>query len=344
MIILSGDIGGTNTRLQLAEFSPTGEIKVIVRSQYLNKDFTSFIDIMAAFFEKAQVKPEELLGVCFGVAGPIIDNKIRLTNLPWVIDAFEIKAKFGLGVELINDFFAIGYGIETLEAQSIDILQKGELKSNDVKAFIGAGTGLGVGFMIYNQGNYVVHASEGGHVDFAPSDDLQMDLWRFLKKKYHHVSCERVLSGPGLINIYNFLCSSRAIAEKENSELRNLIDNPAGIDLASAISEYAILYEDAIARRALEVFLSIYGAIVGNLALTFLPFGGIYIASGIALKLLSQIKKDHFLAMFNDKGRMSKLMNKIPLYVVLDVDVGLRGAAVYLYKKIKYQPPKKINV
>ncbi|MEI8055230.1 MAG: glucokinase [bacterium] len=319
MLVLSGDIGGTHTRLRLAD--------TIVR--YNNSDYSSFLDIVNNFFTKVKVKHGEVASACFGIAGPIIDNKVSLTNLSWLIDANDIGRAFKIDkVELINDFMAIGYGISVLKPEDLLTLQIGKPCKDGIRAYIGAGTGLGVGFMTYHQAACLLHPTEGGHIDFAPADDTQLALLKYLRKKYHRVSFERVLSGAGLANIYYFVRDSKIFGEEENPELYLLIKSDSNVDMAAIVAEYAIKHKDIMAMRALDIFMRIYGAAVGNLALTTLPFGGLYVVGGIALKLLTQIKRDGFLEAFADKGRVSALLNDIPLHIVLNEDIGLQGATV----------------
>jgi glucokinase len=208
------------------------------------------------------------------------------------------------------------------------MLQPGKPRTDDVRACIGAGTGLGVGFLTFNCDEVVAHSTEGGHIDFAPTDDIQLELLQYLRKKYHRVSFERILSGQGLANIYNFVRNNKIFGEEENPDLRFLITSDKEVDIAAAIAKYAIENKDVMAMRALDIFIRIYGTAVGNLALTTLPYGGLYVVGGIAPKLLSQIQTGGFLETFGDKGRMSGLLKDIPLYVVLNEDVGLQGAAV----------------
>lgn len=186
--------------------------------------------------------------------------------------------------------------------------------------------------MTCHKGSYSAYPTEGGHIDFAPDDEIQMELLKFLHKKHHRVSIERVLSGPGLVNIYHFVRAHRLFGEKENPKLRFLIESDNEIDIAATTSEYAVKHKDIMASRALHIFVSVYGSAVGNLALTTLPFGGLYIVVGIAPKLLSQIKSATFIEAFGDKGRMSNLIKNVPLHVVLYPDVGLQGAAIYARK------------
>lgn len=309
MILLAADIGGTHTRIQICNTN-----KVIVRMRYRNKDYSDLIAILNNFFVQNNINKNSINSACFGVAGPVTNDTIKITNLSWVIDTSEIKNYLNIDkFKIINDFTAIGYGLESLQPNDLLTLQSDKLSKLGPKAFIGAGTGLGVGFITYYDDNkYIINPSEGGHVDFAPTTEEQIDLLRYLSKKHHRVSLERVLSGSGLVNIYNFLT---------NDELNNHID-------AASISELAIKNQDHLAKQALEIFWQIYGAAAGNLALTTLPYGGIYIVGGIAAKLAEQIETSNFLKFFQNKGRMSELIISIPLHIVLCEYVGLQGATV----------------
>lgn len=335
MIVLSGDIGGTNSRLQLTDFTNKNKSKVICKKYYKSVDYKSFLDIIDEFLRYAEFSSSKLFGATFGVAGPIVDETVKLTNLPWLIDVKSIKSHLKLKqVSLINDFCAIGYGIETLDQKDLYVLQSGKLQKNGVKSFIGAGTGLGMGFVSYHDGDgiYDVNQSEGGHVDFAPCDELQIELLQYLRKKYGRVSLERVLSGSGLANIYEFIrerSHRQEELEKKSTCLECSIEQGRDVDISATIVDYAINHKDKCALEALDVFIRIYGASVGNFALITLPYGGLYIVGGIASKLLQQIKTDHFLELFSNKGRMSGLVSNIPLYVVLNPDVGLQGAAIH---------------
>jgi len=339
MIIFSGDIGGTTTRMQLTEFLANKRAKVLRTAHYNNSNYQSFVAIIDDFLATSNLKNKTIKSACFGVAGPIVNDKVKFTNLPWVIRAADIRDKINLDkVSLLNDFVAIGYGLEMLRAKDILILNPGKPVIHGVKAYLGAGTGLGIGFMTYSeQGGYHAYPTEGGHIDFAPTDETQVELLQFMHKKYHRVSFERLLSGPGLVNIYRFVRANKIFGEKENPTLRFLIESDNKIDIAATISEYALKHRDVMAARALNIFMQVYGSAVGNLALTTLPFGGLYIVGGIAPKLLVSIKSKLFFAAFSDKGRMSNLIKNIPLYVVLDLDVGLQGAAVYA-RRIAMQP------
>ena len=331
MIVLSGDIGGTSIRLQLTEFGSNDEFTILKTIRYKNANYSSFNDVIDAFMLEIGGYRQVIESACFGVAGPIVNGVVQFTNLPWLIRVADIKAKLSLEkVKLINDFEAVGYGIEMLLPTDLETLQKGKARDNGVRAFIGAGTGLGVGFMAYDErGKYFVYPTEGGHVDFAPTDDLQVELFKYLRKKYHRVSFERVLSGQGLVNIYHFVRDNKIFSEDENPSLRFLLEGSKDLDVAATIAEYAIKHKDIMSMRALDMFIRIYGAAVGNLALSTLPYGGIYIVGGIAPKLLMQIKSGVFMEMYDDKGRMSHLLKDIPVHIVMNTDVGLCGAAVF---------------
>jgi len=202
VILLAADIGGTHTRIQICNAN-----RLVVRMRYNNKDYPDLITILNTFFAQNNIDKDSINSACFGVAGPIINNIIKITNLSWIIDTREIKNYLNIDkFEIINDFTAIGYGLESLRPNDLLTLQSGRPNKLGVKAFIGAGTGLGVGFITYyDSDKYIVTPSEGGHVDFAPNSEQQIDLLRYLSKKHHHVSLECALSGNGLVNIYNFI-------------------------------------------------------------------------------------------------------------------------------------------
>ena len=335
MLVISGDIGGTSTRMQFTEFTAANDMKIIANIHYSNNNYGSFADIITAFFQETKMSIDKIAGACFGVAGPVVKGKVNITNLPWVINTRDIKNQLKLDkVELINDFASIGHGLEILQPKDMLTLQVGKPRPNGIRAYIGAGTGLGVGFMTCYQGQYLIHSTEGGHIDFAPTDDLQIELLRYMRKKYHRVSFERLLSGQGLINIYAFVRDNKIFGEEENPNLRFLIKSSKHIDVAATIAEYAIKHKDIMAMRALNIFIGIYGSAVGNLALTTLPFAGLYVVSGIAPKLLKEIEKGNFYKSFLDKGRMSHIIKDVPLHIVLYQDVGLQGTAICAKKLV----------
>lgn len=328
MIVLSGDIGGTNTRLQLTECDNPLHLKTIAREKYANASYMSFSEIIQKFLSDTGNQHVKIESACFAVAGPIINGTVKFTNLPWFIEESKLKQELKLEkVKLINDFQAVGYGIEVLSPEDVHVLQEGRYQLNQVKAIIGAGTGLGMGMMHWNGSMYEVTPTEGGHVDFAPTSDMQIQLLQYLRKKYHRVSIERLVSGPGIIHLYSFVKDNPLPTEKENPELHFALHRNE--DTAATISRYAIEYKDPMAMRALDLFVRIYGSAAGNLALTTLPYSGLYIAGGIAPKLLTQLTDGRFFDSYSDKGRLSNLLKEIPLFIVLNTHVGLLGAATF---------------
>lgn len=315
-IFLAGDIGGTKTLLRLFEAGGG----VLAERRFDSAAFASLEQVIAAFLSDF---PSPLLAAaCLGVAGPVEGGRANITNLPWLIDEASIAAEFRIPqVRLINDFQAVAYGIEALESQDLATLQAGQPQEFGVRAVIGAGTGLGEGFMVW-RGHYEAFPSEGSHADFAPADALQIELLRHLAARYGHVSYERLLSGPGLVNIFEFLRDSRG--QQVTAELQSAMK--AG-DPAAEISDYALSGKDDLAVSALDLFARIYGAETGNLALKVLARGGMYIAGGIAPQIMGKLKDGEFLRAFADKGRFAGLLGDIPVHVVLNPKVGLLGAA-----------------
>lgn len=320
-LVLAGDIGGTKTLLQLCRFSSGGECRIIHEERYDSKAHGGLAPLLRAFMNAASSAAVPA-AACFGVAGPVEGRRAGLTNLPWQIDAAEISREFGIpAVRLINDFEAIGYGIEALVPGDLVTLQEGKAGGNLNRVVIGAGTGLGVGLLVWRGDGYEVLASEGGHVDFAPQDDLQIGLWRHLSQQFGHVSYERLLSGGGLFHIYSFLRDSGRV---ESPELRLAMQ--AG-DPAATIAGFALRGEDPLAMLALDTFTAIYGAQAGNLALTMLAGGGVYVAGGIAPKIIDRIKEGGFMRAFLNKGRYANFMATVPVHVVMNQKAGLLGAA-----------------
>ena len=326
--VLVGDVGGTNTRLRLVKIDGAGLQTILFHSDYQGSEFCSFVDVVNDFLLTYKYNKQSIDAVCVAVAGPVYDGCVKMTNLPWLLSESNLKNKLGIErVVLMNDFQASGYGLQTLMPQDYVQLQAGARQPDGVKALMGAGTGLGIAFVNCINDQVVVHTTEGGHVDFAPTDDTQMAILLHLRKKFRRVSVERLLSGPGLVNIYKYLSEYPQLGAKENPELRRLM--LSGGDQAEQISFYALERNDPMALRAIDVFISIYGSVAGNLALMSLPYGGLYIAGGIAPKLLHLMQDDRFMAAFKDKGRMSGLLDSVPINVITNATVGLQGAAWY---------------
>lgn len=322
--VLAGDIGGTKTLLQLAEICGDGR-RVLLEKRFSSAAYVSLNSIVREFL--TGLPPIAIQGACFGVAGPVEAGQANITNLPWQIAASSIADEFGISqVRLINDFQAVAYGVDALSGDDFCTLQAGEAFSTGVRAVIGAGTGLGEGYMVWQSGldQYQAMPSEGSHADFAPADAIQARLLDFLAASYGHVSYERVVSGPGLVNIYTFLRDG----EKMATESPALRDAMLEEDPAAAISRFALEGPDALASQALEMFVSVYGAEAGNLALKVLARGGVYLAGGIAPKILPKLREGSFLRAFAAKGRFAELMATIPVHVILNPKVGLLGAVL----------------
>ena len=314
---LSGDIGGTKTLLQLcAAESQTPAL----RKSYASADYAGLAEMVGEFLAEAGVR--DIVGACFALAGPVSGRVVRLTNLPWVVDGDALALRYGIShVALINDFEAVGHGIAALQPTDLLKLQAGSEQQEGVRLVVGAGTGLGVAWLSAQQGAYRVHPSEGGHMDFAPVDEIQGLLLRYLQHRHSHVSYERIVSGPGLISIYEFMRDTE-LATPSPQFLAALDEE----DAAAVITRFALYEGEPIARMTVHLFLSVYGAFVGNLALATLPRGGIYVAGGIAAKMAAQLQGGEFMNMFLSKGRFGGLLATLPVHIVLNRNVGVMGA------------------
>jgi glucokinase len=325
-LVLAGDIGGTKTLLQLAAVRD-GVFHPLYERRFDSAAHDDFSSLVREFMRAAELLPAAARPVdaaCFGVAGPIHGKSAKITNLSWTIDAGELASEFGIAnVSLINDFTAVGCGIEALHEDDLTSLQEGVPELHGTRAVLGAGTGLGEGVLVWQGDHYQALPSEGGHVDFAPADEDQDGLLRYLRPIFGHVSYERILSGDGLVKIFEYLTGSGLQAASAPLRQAMLEKDPA-----AAISEFALDGRDAAADRALDMFVAIYGAQAGNLALTTLARGGVYVAGGIAPKIMVKLKSGGFVRAFNAKGRFSALMQSIPLRVVMNPKVGLLGAAL----------------
>jgi glucokinase len=333
MIVLSGDIGGTNTRLQLTELNHSSS-KMIFSKKYKGARYQSVSEILNIFINESPIEKSQIKSACIAIAGPVINGEVELTNLPWFVTETEIKKTLGINhVKLINDFESIGYGIETLKEKDIYTLQKGHFSKSSTIAYIGAGTGIGTGIVTYHKQDTIVIPTEGGHVDFAPVGDEQTQLLDFLRKRLRRVSLERVCCGIGMVNIYKYLIDDDQSIYTESPEMRLAMYNSE--DKGATLSKFAFIHKDPLALKVIDIFLKVYGSSAGNLALSTLPRQGLYIVGGIAPKMLDQLRDGRFMNMFLDKGRMSKMLLDIPVHVCLNSDVGLEGAENYAFKMIK---------
>ncbi len=320
-LVLAGDIGGTKTSLALFS-AQGGKLRVETQRNFPSKQYSSLTAILADF---SAGKPA-LEAACFGIAGPVVDGRVKTTNLPWLVDSHELRQLLKLDVvHLLNDLEASAYGIFTLGADEFYTLNQGNADLVGNKALIAAGTGLGQAILYEDRGHFHPLASEGGHADFAPRDELEIELLRHLLERFGHVSYERVVSGPGLLNIYRFLKESRGMEEPSWLAERFA----AGADPAATISQAALAKEAEICCRALDLFVSIYGAEAGNMALRFKSVRGLYVGGGIAPKILDKLKDGTFMRSFVDKGRYTDFLAAMPVQVVLNSEAGLRGAAYY---------------
>lgn len=320
-MILAGDVGGTKVHLALYDFAD-GKLKYTQDKQYPAKEYSGLEEIVKEFLGK-----DKVTAACFGVPGPVRDGRLRLTNLPWTLDSRELSA--GLEIQhvfLINDLEANGYGIAELSAEQIYTLSEGDAGQTGNRALVAAGTGLGEGLLAWNGRLHIPYPSEGGHTDFAPRNEVEIELLRYLQQKYNgRVSYERVVSGMGLTNIYEFLRDVHGI--EEPSWLSQKISEAH--DPNSVITEMALSAKSEICEKALDMFVSVYGAEAGNLALKVLSVGGLYIGGGIAPRILEKLKDGTFMKAFVDKGRLSQLLINMPVRVILDSRAALMGAAAY---------------
>jgi glucokinase len=325
---LAADIGGTKTLLQLGTEDVTRA--PILQKSYPSSAYAGLDEMLDEFLREAGAG--KIVSACFALAGPVSGRRMKLTNLPWEVDADAIAARFSIGcVSLINDFEAVGLGIAGLQPSDLDTLQAGETQAHGMRVVVGAGTGLGVALLSWQENGYAVHPSEGGHMDFACSDAIQYELLCYLKQRHAHVSYERIVSGPGLAAIFEFLCDTG----KAVPSVRLVAALREG-DKAAAIAQFAQQGE-AAACMALDLFISIYGAFTGNLALLALPRGGIYIAGGIAAKIAAQMHNGIFLRAFRDKGRFLGLLETLPLHIVMNPQVGLLGAGLFARRTEHYR-------
>jgi glucokinase len=267
--------------------------------------------------------PVKLPAACFGVAGPVIENRSRTTNLPWVVDGPLIAKQFDIPrVRLLNDLQANAHGILLLRPDEVEVLNQGiPRQQKQALALIAAGTGLGEAILFWNGVTYQPMPSEGGHADFAPNNDQEIELLRYLRGQYLHVSYERIVSGPGLLSIYEFL------RDTKKNEPTWLAEKIKAGHPAAEISEAGLKGQAEIAKQTLDLFASIYGAEAGNLALKALSLDGVYVAGGIAPKLIQKLRDGTFMKAFTNKGRYKRLLSEIPVKVVLNQYTALLGAA-----------------
>jgi glucokinase len=318
--VLAADIGGTNARFATVDVSD-GRARIDCRRQYASQDAPTLASIARRFI--AEAGASSLSRACFGVACRVTDGVCQPANLPWTIHEGELAASIGIpATSIINDFDAIGHGLALLAPADVVTLQRGEPIAHGNVALIGAGTGLGEAFLVWDGVRYRVQPSEGGHVNFAARDEIEWGVYAALQAEFGHVSYERVVSGPGLFHIYRYLASIRGGVEQQlvRDELRH--DDPAAV-----IVRHGLAGTDHVCAQAVDVFTSLLGAQAGNLALTVLAAGGVYVAGGIAPRMVDKLGTGPFLRSFRDKGRLSGFVERIPVHVITNTDVGMLGAA-----------------
>jgi len=319
MNVLAGDVGGTNARLAHVEVVHN---RATIRAQrtYPTRAYPGLAPIVLKFCGEIGARPEH---ACIGVPCPATEDECLAPNLPWKVDPAAFAAEIGIASStLINDFTAIGHGIEFLRDDDLETLQAGEPKEHAPIALIGAGTGLGVGFLTWNNDRYDVHGSEGGHLGFAARGERQAGLALALERQYGRVSRERVLSGPGIEATYRYLASTDGASE--NLAIRDEMERD---DPAAVIFRHALGGTDALCEQTLDLFVDGLGAAAGDIALEVLALGGVYVGGGIAPRIVSYLRQGAFLRAFRDKGRLSAYIARVPLHVIINPHVALLGAA-----------------
>ena len=325
-MILAGDIGGTSVKLALFNYD-SGCLNLDRECIFRSKDYSGLDAILLEFIENRKISIEQ---ACLGVAGPVDNGKCTVTNLQWIVETENLKNILGIdNVWIINDLAAMACAIPFLQESVLEVLQNGEVDTSGRVAVIAAGTGLGQAFLIPDSSDrYLIIDSEGGHCDFPFNDDIERDLFHFFQNQFGRVSIERVLSGSGLFQIYQFLNKKLSIDEPEW-----LSDELKENDPASVITSHGLNGKSEICKKTLDLFISFYGRVAGNLALQFRAKGGVYIGGGIAPKIISQIKSGNFMESFLSKGRFRSFMETIPVKVIMNEKASLLGAAQYALGK-----------
>ena len=319
-MILAGDVGGTKTVLAALEPGPSASMAVVRETILPSREIDSLENAVEAFLLGAPRLT--VTAACIGVAGPVIEGRSTTTNLPWEVHERRLAAAAHAPTRLVNDLEATGYGVLTLPPEQFLTLQAGAPQPGANMALIAAGTGLGQALLIAEGEDFRVVASEGGHADFGPHDEVDVDLLRFLRAEFGHVSWERVVSGPGLYNIYRFLQMRAGHAAPEWLRERLQREDPSAV-----VGEAGLHDLDPVCVDALDRFVALYGAQAGNLALGALALGGVIVAGGIAPKIRSKLAEGRFMQAFLGKGRLDALLSEIPVRVALDERAALWGAA-----------------
>jgi glucokinase len=327
-MILAGDVGGTKIDLALCSFD-RGQLVTVHEQKFHARDYPGLTQVVEAFLEQCRQtmgRPADVLAACFGVPGPVRHGRLKLTNLPWMLDSSQLAAELKVDhVFLINDLEANGYGIDELAANQILVLSAGDPAAEGNRGLIAAGTGLGEAILVWNGHSYLPMASEGGHSDFAARTEDEIELLRYLRKILNgRVSSERVVSGLGLANVYAFCRDVKGLPEPQWLKDRMRTEDPNAV-----IGELGEAGTSELCVKALDIFVSAYGAEAGNLALKILATGGMYVGGGIAPKLVKKMQDGTFMKAFTDKGRLSDLLVQTPVRLILESRAALMGAAAY---------------
>lgn len=321
MRVLAGDVGGTRTRLAVAEVTGDG-VEFLVRRDYESDGYDGLAPVVREFLGELDAAPGR---ASFGLACPIVDGRCRFPNLDWEVEADALAGEIGIErTGILNDFNAVAHALDRLGPDDLETLQAGSPRPDGPVAVLGAGTGLGHAYVTREEGRVRVHSSEGGHVDLAARSPLEDRLVAYLRRRHGRASYERALSGPGLVEIYRFLVESGWAAERPDT--RSALEE-AGDDAPAVVSARALEGVDELCVRALDLFASIYGAQAGNLALLVQARGGVYVAGGIAPRILEKLVDGTFMRAFRAKGRFADFTEEIPVRVVVNEDAGLIGAA-----------------
>ncbi len=327
-MIVAGDVGGTKVHLALYRFD-RGQLLAIHDHKFHARDFPGLVQIVETFLDDCKQtigQPIDVLAACFGVPGPVRHGRLKLTNLPWVLDSSQLAVDLKIQhVFLINDLEANGYGIAELTPGQILVLSKGDPAAEGNRGLIAAGTGLGEAILVWDGKTYRPMASEGGHSDFAARNEEEIELLRYLQRTLKgRVSSERVISGIGLANVYAYCRDVKGMLEPQWLKDRMLTEDPNAV-----IGELGESGASDLCVEALNIFVSAYGAEAGNLALKILATGGMYVGGGIAPKLLKKMQDGTFMKAFTDKGRLSDLLVQTPVRLILESRAALMGAAAY---------------
>ncbi len=318
-MILAGDIGGTKTNLGMFDVQQ-GKLDRVAEKRYPSREHKGLEEIVADFVSVSGIKAT---AAGFGIAGPVVDNRVHTGNLPWVVDGAIMAKQLGLErVRLMNDLEAAAFGISVMGPADLETLHEGVSAPQAPRVVIAAGTGLGEAILFWDGTKHIPTATEGGHADFAPHTDQQVDLWKFIKARSEFVSNELILSGRGFKTLHEFL----------NPDVRHPGFDDPSIDPAPAITRMALTKECPVCVAALDLWVEIYGSEAGNLVVRSVARGGVYVAGGIAVKILPLLKNGRFAAALQDKEKMLDFLAQVPIHVVLDEECPLKGAAYAVWK------------